>query len=117
MLENSVGTKAPWMRDTAGIIFLFHSKTVEGNLKVTSTSEKALLRRMQCSRTIIIDLWKAPNITFKVRGTFVAQSILFPGDGTIYLRSFSRDRALYKAIQLELTVKEVGNLIVCFSVL
>ena len=48
LLENGVRMKATWMRDAAGIIFRFHSLTVEGNLKVTP-NEKALLA--ECYRT------------------------------------------------------------------
>ena len=43
LLENSVGMKAPWMRDASGILFCSHNLTVEGNLKVTPLSEKASL--------------------------------------------------------------------------
>ena len=73
--ENSVGMKAPWMRDTAGILFRFHSLTVEGNLKVSHTKRESMARGMQCYRTIIIDLVEGAQYNIQGEGHF---------DGAIY---------------------------------
>jgi hypothetical protein len=101
LLENGVRMKAPWMRDAAGMLFRLYSLSVEGNLKVTP-SEKALLA--ECYKTITA-LVKAPDIQSEGHyyGAIYSQAMV------PYICALQSGQSTR---QLELIVKEVGNLIV-----
>jgi len=100
MLRSGVQSKMPWMRDAAGIIFRLYSLSMEGKLVVTC-DEQSLLN--DCYRTIM-DLAVASEI--QTEGHF--HGALYTQAMVPYICALQAGQSTQ---QLEMIVKEVGNLI------